>query len=189
MIGALEGKIILRKKDTLLVMIGGVGYWVYVAGSLLSRVIINNQLFLYTYTHVREDTLDLFGFEKIAELQLFEMLLSVSGVGPKTALNVVDHGVDEIYHAVKEGDVSFFTAVPRLGNKNAQKIIIELRTKLGSSQELDLGSSTETQEILEVLISMGFSKGEAIPALQKLPSGISSIEEKIKQTLKLLGRK
>ena len=114
----------------------------------------------------------------------------MSGIGPKTALLVVNRGVDHIRQAISQADVEFFTSVPRLGKKNAQKIIIELKSKIGSITDLDLSSfeTGETKALLEALLSMGFVKSEALDAIKKLPPHTESLEAKIRFALKLLGR-
>ena len=135
-----------------------------------------------------DDALDLYGFPTEEELFLFKLLLSVSGIGPRTALAVIDRGVSEVRRAVTTSDVDFFTTIPRLGKKNAQKIIIELKSKLGSTKELDLtgDSEGETKQLLEALIGMGFARSEVMEVVRKLDSN-KTLEEKIRQALKHLG--
>lgn len=189
MIGAVHGTVQVKQGECLLVMTPGVGYLVHVPARTLTNLTLGDKAFFHTYTHVREDQLQLYGFSTPEELTLFELLISVSGVGPKTALLVIDRGVEQVRTAVAKADVGFFTGIPRLGNKNAQKIIIELKTKLGSVVELDLSSDNigETQELVEVLLSMGFSKVEAITAIKNMPVDAATLEQKINAALKMLG--
>lgn len=191
MIGVLEGKVGFKKWDSFILMVSGVGYLIFPTVRLLAQVHPGTTMTLFTHTHVREDNLSLFGFATVAELELFELLLSVSGIGPKTALTVVDRGVAHVHHAVSTADVSFFTSIPRLGTKNAQKVIIELKSKLGSLAELDLSDSVtgETRELVEMLTSVGFTKVEALGALKALPSHAVTVEEKVRAALKLLGKR
>lgn len=191
MIGVLEGNVRLKKLDSFILMVGGIGYVIFPPVQLLAQVHQGDDLTLYTHTHVREDALSLFGFATTEELELFELLLTVSGIGPKTALSVVDRGVVHVRQAVVAADVDFFTTIPRLGRKNAQKVIIELKSKLGSLSELDLSGSItgETQELIEMLTVVGFSKAEAQSALKALPSHAVTIEDKIREALKLLGKR
>lgn len=171
-------------------MVNGVGYSVHVPAKLMSQFKKDDKKTLFVHTHVREDALDLYGFTDIKELDLFNLLLEVSGVGPKTALLVIDHGVDPVINAVSTSDVEFFQTIPRLGKKNAQKIIIELKSKLGSIKELDLsgGESGETKEVLEALSSMGFEKKEILLALKKLDEKDVTIEQKIRKALRFIGK-
>ncbi len=188
MIGALVGIAAMPVTNPMLLMVGGVGYRVAVPDRILQSVKSDATVTLYTHTHVREDTLDLYGFTTREELSLFELLLSVSGIGPKTALTVIDRGVGSIRRAIATADVSFFTSIPRLGKKNAQKIIIELKSKLGSHTDLDLQSdpSGETKDILDALTTMGFAKQEVMDAIQKLTPAAVTMEDKIRSALRLL---
>jgi len=192
MIGAIKGKAILVRKDKVTLMTeAGVGYVVYLPSGKIESVSQEEELFVYTYSYVREDTFDLFGFENLRQLNLFELLVGVSGVGPKTALSVVDHGVERIEKAVRDANVTFFTAIPRLGKKNAQKIIIELKSKLGGLRDVDLEGKDEKElaDILSALKSMGFSRLESMSVVKQMPDELDTLEEKIRFALKLLGSK
>lgn len=191
MIGALRGIPDSPATNPLLLMVGGVGYRVAVAEQVLNAVHRDKPLMLYTHTYVRDDALDLYGFLTKEDLTLFELLLSVPGIGPKTALAIVDRGVAHVRGAIATADVSFFTTIPRLGKKNAQKIIIELKTKLGSIEELDLAADVrgETRDLLEALVSMGFAKKEALEAMKQMGNKDVSMEEKLRQALKLLRKR
>jgi len=190
MIGYLSGNIINKYSHCVIIIVNGVGYRVYVTENLFELSKIDSPLSVHVYTHVREDTLDLFGFEKIEELSMFEMLISVSGIGPKTALLVLNRGVDSIQKAIVKANADFFQTIPRLGKKNSQKIIIELKNKMGGIADLDLSSeSEENKEVVDALYSMGYQKKDILLCLKKIPSDIEKEEEKIKCVLKSLGRK
>lgn len=190
MIGYLSGKIINKFTDSIILSVNDVGYKVLVCPSCFVSLPEKSLLNLFIHTHVREDTLDLYGFKTKEELTLFEMLLSVSGVGPKTALLVVDRGVEPVQNAIVSANVDFFTTIPRLGQKNAQKIIIELKNKLGGFVDLDLASQTkETQDAVEALIAIGYNKKDALAGLKGIPSSEKTIEQKIKFALKNLGKR
>ncbi|MEK7533265.1 MAG: Holliday junction branch migration protein RuvA [Patescibacteria group bacterium] len=188
MIARLTGSVVRTHLNPLVLDVHGVGYAVYVPQKLLTTLTINRSLTVYTHTHVREDALLLFGFATEEELTIFELLLTVSGIGPKTALLVLERGVAAIRRSIVSSDVEFFMAVPRLGKKNAQKIIIELKSKVGSTSDLDLSGEDggDTKEIIDALISMGFDRKEAREATKKLPAE-GSLKEKIKFALKMLG--
>jgi len=191
MIGFLQGQVKIKRFNSLIIMASGVGYLVYVPGNLLTEVKTGDQISLFVHTHVREDELSLFGFLNASGLEVFEWLISISGIGCRTALNVIDRGVEPIRVAVANADVAFFTSIPRLGKKNAQKIIIELKPKFGSLSELDLTEdvSGETRQVMEALSSMGFSRSEISGILRQIPEGAISVEDKIKAALKMFGRK
>ena len=191
MIGFLKGKVEFVDGQYIILDVSGVGYRVLTPSKIFSNAKIKEELKLFIYTHVREDTLDLFGFADLSDLKLFQQLISVSGVGPKTALSIFSFGErDSIIKAVIEGDVSFFTAVPRLGRKNAQKIIIELKSKLGSIEELDLTDDgiKSKDEVLAALKSFGFSSQESLEALRAVGKNAKTTEEKIRLSLKYLGK-
>lgn len=190
MIGSIRGKIILQDGNYIIVETGGVGYRVLVSSKVLSKR-NDDGISLFTYTHVKEDALELFGFAEIQDLRLFENLIGVSGVGPKTAMAIFSYSDREsIVNAVLKGDVDFFTTIPRLGRKNAQKIIIELKNKLGDTSSLDLSDvdSAGKEEVLSALKTFGFSHKEITDALKNIDKKAETIEEKIKLALKYLGK-
>jgi Holliday junction DNA helicase RuvA len=191
MIGLLNGKVELLQRPFVIIDVNGVGYKVLLPESVYSKLSLGEKIRIFTYTYVREDALDLFGFLEADDLKLFESLLTVSGVGPKTALNIFSFGErKDIIEAIIKGDVAFFTSVPRLGTKNAQKIIIELKNKMGSSADLDLSGKDlqENAEVVQALKNFGFSVGEAQKAVRAVKKDGISTEERIRLALKALGR-
>ncbi|MFH1186659.1 MAG: Holliday junction branch migration protein RuvA [Candidatus Levyibacteriota bacterium] len=191
MIGSLKGVIEILDHPYALINVNGIGYKVLLHGTLLSGLKLNDSIKIFTYTHVKEDALELFGFSRFEDLKLFENLISVSGVGPKTAISIFSCGTrEEIIEAIVKGDVSFFTDVPRLGRKNAQKIIIELKNKMGSIEDLDLSKEgkSENNEVVMALKGFGFSVKEAQTALRAVRNEAKTVEEKIKLALKHLGK-
>lgn len=191
MIGSLKGKVDFKSGTTIIVDVHGVGYKAQVSSEVLGKALVGQEIKIYTYTHVREDVLELFGFSSADDLKLFEQIIGISGIGPRTALNIFSIGTrDGISEAIIKGDVEFFTQVSRLGKKNAQKLIIELRGKLGSLEDLDLSEETDgqTNEIITALKTFGFSAGEAKEAIKSIDKRIESVEEKIRLALKYLGK-
>ena len=188
MIGMLKGKIEFFDRSYIILDVSGVGYRVLVPNEISSKAKIGDPIKLFTYTYVREDALELFGFGELEDLKLFEQLISVSGIGPKTALSIFSFGNREsIIGAVIKADVDFFTGVPRLGRKNAQKIIIELKSKIGSLEELDLSGDgfLVNNEILMALKGFGFSGKESQDAIRAVGSQGQTTEDKIRLALKL----
>ncbi len=186
MIGYLEGQTQVYK-DFVLVKTNGVGYKVFAGDRTLAHLKKReNSLFIFTY--VKEDRLELYGFETQEHLQLFELLLDVSGVGPKTALVIVDRDPERIVLAVQNAEVSFFKAVPRIGKKTAQKIILDLKSKLGSLRELSLGPrSDKERDVYETLTALGYEESEIGEIITELNLEETSVEQAVKQALKLLG--
>lgn len=192
MIGLLKGTVELRNDPFLIIDVKGVGYKVVVSQTTLTKNgTVGSEIKLFIHTHIREDALDLFGFLEPQDLKLFEYLIGVSGVGPKTAMNIFSFGGRaEIIDAIIKGNVGFFTAVPRLGKKNAQKVIIELKSKFGSTTDLDLteGDITENADVVAALESFGFSQAEVHNALRQITTEGLSTSQKIKEALKHLGK-
>lgn len=190
MIGLVKGTVEIKDFPHIVVDVNGVGYKVLISNNIFSKLEVGEETKLYIHTHVREDALDLYGFSTIDELKLFESLIGVSGVGPKTAVSIFSIGSrDEIVQAIINGNVSFFTGVPRLGKKNAQKIIIELKNKMGSLEDLDLSESSaaENKEIIIVLKNLGFTAKEAGEAIKEIDKDIP-IETKVRLALKNLSK-
>lgn len=191
MIGFLKGTIELQEDPYLFINVNGVGYKVLASKDVISNISgIGSLVKLFIYTHVREDILELYGFATREDLKLFELLISVSGVGPKTALGVFSVGSSsEILEAIAKGDVNFFVQVPRLGRKNGQKIIIELKNKVGGVGELDLSEKDikENEEVTQTLKALGFSTKESLQAIKSIKKD-GSTEEKIRMALKYLGK-
>lgn len=189
MIGRLTGIIDSSVNNPLILDVHGVGYLIHVPEKYVAGIKPGKPHTLFIHSHIREDAFDLYGFGSPQELALFELLLTVSGIGPKTALAVADRGVMAVETAVRKSDVDFFTTIPRLGTKNAQKIIIELKSKLGSSKALNLeGETGDTKQVMEALASMGFEHREIREAVKKFDAKDITIEQKIRHALKLLGK-
>jgi holliday junction DNA helicase RuvA len=193
MIGMLTGTVALKDDPAVILDVNGVGYRVFVPQYvLLSRAAAGEKLVLFIHTHVREDLLELYGFLEREDLRLFEQLINVSGVGCKSALGIFSVGKrSDIVNAIIKGDVLFFTAVPRLGKKNSQKIIIDLKNKIAKgTEDLDLsdGAGEVEDEVLAALQQFGFSNKEAIAAIRSLDGAGESVSEKVKLALKYLGR-
>lgn len=189
MIGLLKGILFLRMDPFILIDVQGVGYKVYGSPDFLVKYHTGDSVTAFIHTHVREDALDLYGFVDQTHLELFELLISVSGIGPKTAIGVFAlGGKDEIIGAIRRADVDFFTGVPRLGKKNAQKIIIELKNKIGAVEDLNLSEDQDVDEVVQALISFGFSESEAKGALRQIGENGKSVSEKVRLALKHLGK-
>jgi holliday junction DNA helicase RuvA len=191
MIGTLKGTVEYREDPFVIVDVSGVGYKVLVPTTVLAKInALGESIKLYTHTHVREDLLELYGFSDPSDLKLFEYLISVNGVGCRTASGIFSVGTrSEIIQAIVGNDVGFFTSVPRLGRKNAQKIIIELKNKIGGGEDLDLSSESEgNTEVVSALKSFGYSSKEAQDAVKGLSGKGETIEEKIRLALKYLGK-
>lgn len=174
----------------------GVGYRVSITSTLfqqLTQKVLTNpseQLILFIHTWVKEDCLDLYGFLTEEELHMFRYLIQISGIGPKTALSVINQGVSSIVSAVQHGDVSFFSSVPRLGKKSAQKIIIELTPKLGSLNELNLRPlSGVKQDVFEALLALGYDERSVSDVVRNLEEEIVDVTQGLQIALRKIQSK
>ncbi len=191
MIGSLKGNVQSINLRFALIDVGGVGYKVYLSESTLSRIHEGEEIFVFTYLSVREDALDMYGFIDAEELDFFEMLLSVSGIGPKSAQTILSvTTVDTLKQAIGTGDTSYLTKVSGIGRKTAEKIVIELRDKLRAHADTHGGNSSLRAEsdTIEALRALGYSLEEARDALRDIDQSLDT-NAKIKEALKILGRK
>ena len=163
----------------------GLSYQVYLTPVVLATKKTGQKIELYTYLQVRDDAFVLFGFETRREYELLVMLLTASGVGPKTAFPVVSFSkFEELREAVRHNNVDYFTRVPGLGKKTSMKIILELSARLDSDFDLEkMFLSENDKTVIDALISLGFKTGEAHATLSKIPRELG-IEDKIKFALK-----
>lgn len=188
MIALLTGKPIANGQELTLV-VGGVGYEVKTTTQVLQQTAYTPELTLHIHTHVTQDSLQLFGFSSQQDKQLFKLLISVSGVGPQTALSILEKGSTAVVEAVQQADVSFFTGVKRVGKKAAQKIIIELKNKLGGTLDPNLGELNRHQaDFVTALTSIGFAEKDAIALLGEFDFEVISLESALQQALKKLGK-
>jgi len=188
MIGSIKGKITLKTEKFLIVETGGVGYKVSVSPDVLSKAKkTGDEIALWIHTHVREDAIDLYGFVDREELEFFEMLINVSGIGPKGALSILGvASIETLRKAISTGDTAYLTKISGIGRKTAEKIVIELRDKIGEEKS---GSSLQGElDVMEALKSLGYSQGEVREALKKVTQEAST-NTKIREALKILGGK
>lgn len=186
---SLKGEI-KQKGDSFAVLeFHGVGLKIFASKKTLSR--INGEVQLFTHLHVKEDALDLFGFASERELGFFEQLISISGVGPKSALSVMDVAdLDKIIAAIKEGRPDLLTQASGIGRKTAERIIVELRGKVVGAESGELVKNMESDaDILETLVSLGYKKDAARAGLEKVGKDAKGTEARIKAALKILSSK
>lgn len=189
MIGFLEGKVTAVRLGYAILSAGGVGYRVAVTKDVLSSLKEGTGAALWTYLAVRENALDLYGFRSEEELRFFEMLLTVSGIGPKSALAILDIAtVETLRSAIAQGNAGYLTKVSGIGKKTAEKIVLELRDKVGLGATTG-GALQGDEEALEAMRSLGYSPQEARDALRKVPADIVGSNERLREALKILGGK
>ena len=193
MIGHLKGTLVHQDIKSVILDVSGVGYKVYTNTTSLPKRSAGDKSYkasttteFWTYLAVRENALDLYGFGTKEELDFFELLISVSGIGPKSALAILSIAtLQNLRHAISTGDTSHLTKVSGIGKKNAEKIVIELKDKLvGLSVDMSASVSGDV-DALEALKSLGYGEREVREALKKV-SDTKDTGEKIKKALKLL---
>jgi len=186
MIGSLRGKLIYKKPDFVLVEVCGVGYHVNVPLNILSILPEEgSDVFLYIYTHVREESLQLYGFSSEAEKKIFLTLLGITGIGPKMALTILS-GIShsDLLHAIETEDVAMLCRIPGLGKKTAHRLILELREKLPTPIEK---KDRIFEDTLSALINLGYKKSVAMESLERAyKKGHNDIEKLLKEALKYL---
>jgi len=192
MIARIEGTIIYKTDKFLVVDVNGVGYKVFTTIDTANATEQGSTGSFWTYTAVRENSLDLYGFATIDEMSFFELLLDVSGIGPKSALGILAvASIDTLKKAIATGDTSYLNKVSGIGRKTAEKIVIELRDKLQAHKGEDGSPSTlrGDSDVVEALKSLGYSQNDARDALKEIPNTIEGTNARIKQALKILGSK
>jgi Holliday junction DNA helicase RuvA len=191
MISCLEGRIIFKGERFIVMDVSGIGYRIFVGPEVLRRVKKEETIRLWTHLYVREDTMELYGFLEYAELDFFETLIQISGIGPRSALGVLSVApLDTLKRAIASGETSYLTQVSGIGKKIAEKIILELRDKLGKVG-FSAGGNVflkEEEDVLKALRSLGYSHSEARDVLKQLPADISGTRDRVKEALKILGK-
>ncbi len=185
MIGSIKGKIILKTDKFLIIETNGVGYKISVSPDMLLMTFkTGEEISLWTHLHIREDAMDLYGFRDRKELEFFEMLISVSGIGPRSGLTILGIApIETLRKAISTSDTSYLTKISGIGRKTAEKIVIELRDKMG--EDISDTSLQGELDALEALKALGYSQSEAREALKKTKS--EDTNTKIKEALKILG--
>lgn len=193
MIGSVEGVIEFKGEKFIVVKTkGGVGYKIFVPEEVLKKIPEKGEeVKLWTSLYVREDALELYGFSNISGLGLFEMLIHVSGVGPKTALGVMGMApIDTLKKAIAAGDTSYLTRVSGIGRKTAEKIVLELKDKMaGRGVIVEAPELKEEADALEALVSLGYSSQEARDALAYVSRETRGVEKRVAEALKQLGKR
>jgi len=188
MIGHLAGTVSAVRPGYAIISAGSVGYKVFATRELLLTLKQDAEASVWTHLAVRESILDLYGFSGEEELRLFELLLTVSGIGPKSALAILDiASVETLRSAISAGNASYLTKVSGIGKKTAEKIVLELRDKVGASQGGSEASLRGDEEALEAMRALGYSQGEARDALRKVPQEIERSNERLREALRILG--
>lgn len=182
MISYLKGKVLAKTPEFIILGVGDLGYKVFLPKTMLSQIFEGKDIQLFCYLHFRRDeTAELYGMPSFEQLQLFELIKSIPGIGPKAALSLSSlGGLQAIKKAIEREDESFFKGIPGVGKKKIQKLILELTGKLKTPEK------QKKDDALDALLSLGFSHKEAKEALQKIPREIEDTEARVKEALKFI---
>jgi Holliday junction DNA helicase RuvA len=190
MIAKITGKIDLLHDNFVIVDVNGIGYKIFVTTHTFGVIAGKESVQFYIHTYVREDTLALYGFLEITELDMFEMLISISGIGPKAALGILTIADPKtISMAVLNEDPSILTRVSGVGKKIAQRVILELKNKI---KDMPMGEKSQLEsdsDAFEALVTMGYSVSEARESLKQISNDITDVGERVKLALKSLAKK
>ncbi len=193
MISSLQGKLESLGSDGAVINVGGIGFQVSMPTSTLSTLgNAGDEVRIYTHLHLREDNVALYGFTSAEELWLFQTLIGVSGLGPKLALAMLSAlSVDQITTAIATAGADVLDMVPGIGKKVANRIILELKDKIGADWVATPATqfARENTDVLAALTSLGYSAAEAARAVAALPTTSLNLEEKIRLALQYLGGK
>lgn len=189
MIGFLEGRIELSNDKYLIVNVNGVGYKIFISLNTFKNLPEKGEkVKLYTYLYVREDKMHLYGFLNQEELEFFEMLVSISGIGPKGALAVLTvASVKSLKKAIVSEESEILTKVSGIGKKMAEKIVLELKNKIENVFE-EGEKGHYDNEAIDALVALGYKLSEAREVLSKIPEDVKGIGQRVKEALKILGK-
>jgi len=182
MIGYLKGGLIHIDEKFVILDVSGVGYKIHTNTAFINK---EKEISFWTYLAVRETALDLYGFQTKEEMDFFELLITVSGIGPKSAMGILTLAtLKNLKHAIKTGDVGHLTKVSGIGKKNAEKIVLELKDKVGIVDDSGAENMSD-MDALEALKSLGYGEKESREVLKKL-SDVTDTGDKVRKALKLL---
>lgn len=194
----IKGTLEEKAKDCVVIETAGIGYKIYVSENTMNKLgELGEKVKIYTHYHVREDNISLYGFNSNEELKMFELLLQVSGVGAKTAIAMLSNITPSKFAlAIISNDLKTLTQIPGIGNKSAQRMVLELKDKLKTeksienveTQELETDNSEAVNEAMQALQILGYNKNEISKVFEKIEITKLSTEEIIKNALKMLAR-
>ena len=183
MIGYLEGSVKYATTGKIILYAGGIGFTVHLPTNI--HLLETQKIELFIHTHLREDDLSMFGFQNPTDLDIFELLLTVSGVGPKIALAMLSaSSADHIKNAISESNLAFFNSISGVGKKTAQKIILDLKSKI-SKGDINMSNLEGNSELVDSLVALGFQKNKISSIYSQIDSALP-LGAQVKSALKLL---
>lgn len=185
MISYIKGKVIQRGLDFAIINTGNIGFLVHLSEKNMAK--LKNEVELYTYLSSKREIFELYGFVDYSEFQLFSMLLTVSGIGPKAALKITSLGnMEDFQTAIEKNDHEFFKQIKGVGKKTIQKMILELSGKFEEFKDFSKELNKQDKDVLEALKKLGYTRQESIEAILLIPNDIETTKERVKIALKNL---
>lgn len=200
MISYIRGELAAMEKDKVILDVQGIGYGIFMPARAMGMLPqIGNEVKIYTYLNVREDAMQLFGFLTRDDMEVFRLLIGVSGIGPKGGLGILSRlSADDLRYAVLSGDVKAISAAPGIGKKTAEKLIIELKDKLDledvlhhkaeetAASSFDTAAGEIQSQAVQALVALGYGSTESLKAVKKAGKELTTVEEVLKEALKHL---
>lgn len=179
MIAYLQGKIIHKNEQQIILQTGDIGYQISINKRLSEKIQTSEKLELFIYTKVREDEISLFGFPNLAELDFFKLLITVNGIGPKIAQEVLNQEISATQNAILQGNTLYLSKIPGIGKKSAERLVLELKNKIVPTSLEELPSLPEEnfEEVFDALSTLGYNRYQVNHVLRKLPTSIKTTEE------------
>lgn len=196
MIGYLRGQVFQLMTDHCILDVNGVGYRLYISNATRQKLSTGSNATLHTYLNVREDALLLYGFFTSEEYELFCQLITVTGIGPKAAVSILSAVTPDGFRlAVSQKNLSDLTKIPGIGKKTAERLILELKDKLGQAEGSDewsnvqpgMGGQDIHSQALQALTALGYSQAEVAPVLRQAAGSVKSVEEAVRLVLREMG--
>jgi len=187
MIYSIKGKIIEKGSNFVVLETNFISFQIFATGFLLEEMRINEEIKLFTYFEVRENAIELYGFKTKEDLKYFRCLNGISGIGPKSAINILSLvRITDLEKAIINENLEILTKVSGIGDKTARRIILELKGKILKNESQSNGLDGDDALIFDALIKLGYQTSQARQAIKKIPEEIIEIKERIKQALKIL---
>ena len=188
MLSKIKGKVSYKEKNWFVLDTGFIGFKIFAEQEVLMNTKKGDEISVWTHLVVRENDLKLFGFESIEKLSLFELFITVSGVGPKSALAIIDSSSPSFLRkTIINGEIGSLTKIAGVGRKSAERIIIELRGKMKDEENEGFADQESDLEIYEILTGMGYSTKDAAKVITKLSTNTGDTKERLKEALKIIG--
>lgn len=192
MIAYLKGKILNKGRGFVIVKTGDIGYQVFVNAARYVELDINQEVEMYIHEHIKEDAQDLYGFNSMAELEMFELLLSINGVGPKSALSTLAiASLEDLKATIAQGDPSLLIKVSGIGRKTAERIVLELKDKISALAYGDANVKSAVNVVsdeIDALMALGYTLQQAREALKQVDPKITDSSERIRAVLQSIGK-